>query len=241
MSEEKVDLVNNKGKVSYLSKLRHELKTPIHGVQGLAEYLLNNWDETTPETQKRCLQSILEASDRLMELVDALSNENSDQTSIEFSFKEVDLIDITKSTIRNFQNIHLVRSQIKLKVNFHIDSFITNADEFWYNQLLTNLLTNSLNYSDKGIITVNIRSKIIKNAEHLIISVIDEGVGIPESELASIFTPFNRSSRTNESTEGSGLGLSICREIVQAHGGIITAMNNDKIGSTVEFSSPKTR
>ena len=106
---------------------------------------------------------------------------------------------------------------------------------------MTNLLTNSLNYSDKGTITVNIGSKIIKNAEHLIISVIDEGVGIPESELASIFTPFNRSSRTNESTEGSGLGLSICREIVQAHGGIITAMNNDKIGSTVEFSTPKTR
>jgi len=239
-SKKDLDFSQNENSVPYLSKLGHELKTPIHGIQGLAEYLMNNWDTTNPETQKKCIESIHEASIRLIELVNTISSNNYNQKSIGFNFAKTNLVDVIKVTVKNFRKIHLLNSDIKLELNIHIDDFVSDIDEFWCQQLLTNLLANSLNYSSKGTISVNILSKSLDDIEYLVISVSDEGVGIPESELATIFSPFNRSSRTDANTEGSGLGLSICREIVQAHGGTITAMNNKIIGSTVEFSIPKT-
>ena len=240
-SDEALNLDGDENKIPYLSKLGHELKTPIHGIQGLAEYLTNNWYTTKVETKKKCIESIHEASEQLLELVNTISSDNYKQTSIGFNFKKNNLVDIIKATVENFRNIHLLSSKIKLELNIHIDDFVSDIDEFWCKQLLTNLLANDLNYSSEGTISVNVRPKLLQNIEYLVISVVDQGVGIPEGELASIFAPFNRGSRTEVNTKGSGLGLSICREIVQAHGGIITAMNNKTIGSTVEFSIPKTR
>ena len=240
-SEKDLDFNQDENSVPYLSKLGHELKTPIHGIQGLAEYLMNNWDATNAETQKKCIESIHEASVRLMELVNTISSDNYNQESIGFNFAKTNLVDVIKTTVDNFRNVHLLNKSIELELNIHIDDFISDIDEFWCQQLLTNLLVNSLNYSSKGTISVDVRPKVLEDIEYLVISVADEGVGIPESELASIFAPFNRGSRTNVITKGSGLGLSICREIVQAHGGAIAATNNEKIGSTVEFSIPKTR
>ena len=237
--EDNLSFENNENQVSYFSKIGHELKTPIHGIQGLAEYLINNWDDTNVETQKKCVSSILEASERLIELVSTLSLEKLKQTSIEFNFLQADIVEITKNTVENFKDVYLLDSKISLELKISEVSFVSDVDEFWYKQLLTNLLVNAFNYSKDGLISIDIRSKEVQENEYLFISITDQGVGIPESELNSIFTPYSRSSRTDSNTEGTGLGLSICREIVQAHKGIITAVNNEKVGSTVEFSIPK--
>jgi len=237
--EENQSFESNEEKVAYFSKVVHELKTPIHGIQGLAEYLLNNWDNTNTKIQKECINSILEASQRLSELTSSLTIEKFNKSSIGFNFTKVNLVETTQKVVKRFKNTYLLNSNISLKLQTNIDSFIVDADELWYEQLLTNLLANAFNYSKEGIILVNIRSKKIHNKEFLITSIADEGVGIPETELNSIFTPYNRSSRTDSNTQGTGLGLSICREIIQAHKGIITAVNNKKAGSTIEFSIPK--
>ncbi|MEM6339066.1 MAG: HAMP domain-containing sensor histidine kinase [Pseudomonadota bacterium] len=239
--EDGLSFENNENQVSYFSKIGHELKTPIHGIQGLAEYLINNWDDTNVETQKKCISSILEASQRLMELVSTLSLEKLKQTSIEFNFVQTDIVEITKKTVENFRDLYLLDSKISLELTVSEDSFVSDIDKFWYQQLLTNLLANAYNYSEDGVISVDIRSQKVQQSEYLLISITDQGIGIPESELNSIFAPYSRSSRANSSTEGTGLGLAICREIVQAHKGIITAVNNEKVGSTVEFSIPKYR
>jgi signal transduction histidine kinase len=226
-------------KASYLSKLGHELRTSIHGIRGLTEYLINNLDSVSAEDQKKHLHSILSASKNLTELTKALSVYNAEQTLIEFNFVATDIVAVTKSTIENFRNTYLIESKIKLESDFNIDIFNAKADKFWYEQLLTNLLSNSLNYSENGTILVNISSEKINNTDYIIISVTDEGAGIAEDELLSIFTPFNRGSRTRNNTKGSGLGLSICQEIVHAHGGTIKATNNKDAGSTIYFSLPK--
>ena len=238
--EKDITLEANENQVLYLAKIGHELKTPIHGIQGLSEYLINNWDNTDIETKKKCLNSILEAGNSLMELVGTLSVENLKQTSINFSFEQADIVEVTKKTIDNFKNIYLVNSKISLELKISIHSFVSSIDEFWYKQLLTNLLVNAFNYSKDGIISVDIRSKVYQDSNSLIISIADQGIGIPESELNSIFIPYSRGSRTNSITQGSGLGLSICREIIQAHKGTIIAKNNKTIGSTIEFSIPST-
>lgn len=237
--EENLSVENNEEKVAYFLKVVHELKTPIHGIQGLAEYLLNNWDDTNTKTQKECINSILEASQRLSELSSSLTIEKFNQSSIGFNFTKIDLVDATKKVVNHFKSTYLLDSKISLKLQINIDSFIVDADELWYEQLLMNLLVNAFNYSKDGVISVGVSSKKIHDKEYLITSIADEGVGIPEPELNSIFNPYNRSSRTDSNTQGTGLGLSICREIIQAHNGIITAVNNKKAGSTIEFSIPK--
>ena len=239
--EDGLSFENNENQVSYFSKIGHELKTPIHGIQGLAEYLVNNWDNTNVETQKKCISSILEASQKLMELVSTLSSEKLEQTAIEFNFAQADIVEITKNAVENFKDVYLLDSKISLDLKVSEDSFVSDVDKFWYQQLLTNLLVNAYNYSEDGVISVEVRLQKVQQSEYLFISITDQGIGIPELELNSIFTPYSRSSRTNSSTEGTGLGLSICREIVQAHKGTITAVNNEEAGSTVEFSIPKYR
>lgn len=239
LSEDNLTFKNSENQVSYFSKVGHEIKTPVHGIHGLAEYLINNWEDTNAETQKKCVKSILEASERLLELVGALSVEKLEQTSIEFKFSKSDIVEITKKTVKNFKDTYLLDDKISLELKIGIDNFISDVDEFWYEQLLTNLLVNAFNYSENGIISVDVSSKDLEDGEYLIISITDQGVGIPESELKSIFIPYSRSSRTDSSTEGTGLGLTICREIVEAHKGTITAINNEEVGSTVEFSIPK--
>lgn len=238
-TEQNQDFEDNEKKVAYFSKVVHELKTPIHGIQGLADYLLNNWDNTNTKTQKECVKSILEASQRLSELAGSLSIEKLNKSTIKFNFTKVDLVEITKKVVKHFKNTYLFNSKISLKLQINIENFIVNADELWYEQLLVNLLVNAFNYSEEGVISVRVDSKKTKDKEYLLTSIADEGVGIPELELNSIFTPYNRSSRTGSNTQGTGLGLAICREIIQAHKGIITAVNNKKAGSTIEFSIPK--
>ena len=93
---------------------------------------------------------------------------------------------------------------------------------------------NAINYSINGIITVT----LVQNSKECIISIQDEGIGILNEELDSIFTPFNRGSNKDNTGDGTGLGLTICREIVEAHNGYIKAFNNDGVGATVEFLIP---
>ena len=225
--------------VSYLSKLNHELKTPIHGIQGVATHLIENWVSTDENTKKQCINLIIDASNQLLELISNISNEKLNQTQIDFYFTEEDLIETTKSIVDNFKNTYLINSPISCQINTEIDEFVSKIDKFWYKQLLTNLLANALNYSNSGLILVTMHVKKIDEIENLFVSVKDEGVGIPPSEVATIFTPYNRSTRTNTNTKGTGLGLSICKEVIVAHAGTIKAKNNEKIGSTIEFSIPK--
>lgn len=238
-TENKLSFENNEEKVAYFSKVVHELKTPIHGIQGLAEYLLNNWDNTNTQTQKECINSILDASQRLSELSRSLTIEKFNQSAIGFNFTKIDLVEATQKVVKSFESTYLLNSKISLKLQINVDSFVVDADQLWYEQLLMNLLVNAFNYSKDGMISVSVRSEKIHDKVYLITSIADEGVGIPEPELNSIFSPYNRSSRTDSNTEGTGLGLSICREIIQAHKGMITAVNNKKAGSTIEFSIPK--
>ena len=107
-----------------------------------------------------------------------------------------------------------------------------------YRQLLTNLLSNSINYSDQGTILVKFTATKVNDVDSYIVSVSDEGVGIPDEELRNIFIPYNRGSVKNSYNEGTGLGLAICQEIVEGHGGTISASNNQEIGSIVEFIIP---
>ena len=229
---------SKKNEVSFLLKLSHELKTPIHGIRGISSYLNENWDQLDDITRRKSLSAILDASEGLTTLVDSLLSRTDDQEKIIFSFVKLDLVATTKKAVEICKNLHINRSDLTITLENTVDECWTIADPFWYGQLLTNLLSNSINYSKNGAITLKFKQEKINGIDSCTISVQDEGIGIPETELTNIFVPFNRGSRKDTYTKGTGLGIAICREIVEAHGGTITASNNQTIGSTVEFSIP---
>lgn len=233
-----LDLDSSEGDVSFLLKLSHELKTPIHGISGISTYLNSNWDELDDETRRKCLEGISSASESLVKLVNTLLEKTSNKEQINFDFKEVDLIKTTESVVESCKNLYINKKNIKIQLETEISNCLSIADSFWYGQVLTNLISNSINYSDKGTITVIFTTKKINKINHCVISVRDEGIGIPDAELDTIFMPFNRGSRNNSYVQGNGLGLAICQEIIEAHGGIINASNNQDIGSIVTFSIP---
>ncbi len=224
-------------KVSILSKLSHELKTPIHGISGISSYLLDNWNDLGDLEIEKCLSIIVEASSNLTALLNSILNSPSDKDELEFHFDKIDLIQTTKYAVERCKNLNLTKNKITIDFETNDNKCYAMADKFWINQLLSNLILNAVNYSDQGKITVSAQLGKVGNMDSCIISVKDEGRGIGKEELTSIFEPFNRGS-INQEVEGTGLGLTICREIVEAHNGKIFASNNSDKGSTIEFSIP---
>ncbi len=224
-------------KVSVLSKLSHELKTPVHGIKGVANYLHDNWQIMDENNKLKCLKAIIEVSDSLSGILASIVENIDNKENIEFNYAQTDLINVIKNSIKKCQNLYLNQTGFNIIFKSSLKSCITIADQFWINQLIINLLSNAINYNEKGIIIVDAQVKTQDNINYCIISVKDEGVGVDQKYLNSIFDPYNKGDISNTNKESTGLGLSICREIVDAHKGKIIASNSDS-GFTIEFSIP---
>ena len=224
-------------RVSILSKLSHELKTPIHGISGISSYLLDNWSNLSDSDKKKYLSSVVEASSQLTSLLSSMLTNSSDKDEIELNFEKIDLIETIKYAVEKSRNLNFTKNEITIGFETKDKECYTIADKFWITQLLSNLISNAVNYSDQGKITISAQLVKIDSIDSCLISVKDEGIGIAKKALNTIFDPFNRGSIGQE-IKGDGLGLTICREIVEAHDGKIFASNNPDIGSTIEFFIP---
>lgn len=229
-----------KTKASFLSKISHELKSPIHGIVSLSDFLEKNWDRVDDETKKNCVFEISKSSGALSALVESLFNYTAfDEGRIRFSLKKLDFLPLVNQVVKNM-GVFLVCNP-RLRIEFFSDISAGNilADELWFKQLLSNILINATKFSEKGLISVHVSEEHNDAGNFYKFSVSDEGLGIPENELVEVFNEFNSGSRQPENVNSTGLGLAICKEIVRAHGGKIWAANNEGVGITVTFLIPK--
>ena len=132
---------------------------------------------------------------------------------------------------------------LSFKLNDPSISTNVTCDFYKVGQVVRNLLSNAIKFTpEEKSIKIEFKRNESKNENNkmlsLELSVIDQGVGIPESELTSVFDKFTQSSKTKTGAGGTGLGLSICHEIVKAHGGKIWAENNPEGGATFSFVLP---
>ncbi|RTK93342.1 MAG: HAMP domain-containing histidine kinase [Rickettsiales bacterium] len=224
-------------KVSILSKLSHELKTPVHGIKGVANYLHDNWQKMDENNKLKCVKAIIEVSDNLTTILASIVENIDNQENIKFNFVDTDLIKVIKTAIQKCKNLYLNQEGFNIILNTELISCPAYIDEFWINQLIINLLSNAINYNERGIINVDAKIKMHKNIEHYVITVKDEGVGVDQKYLNSIFDPYNKGEINNIKEGSTGLGLTICREIVEAHKGKILAYNSET-GFTIEFTIP---
>lgn len=224
----------DKMKSQLLATVSHELRTPLASIKGFATTLLRDdvdWDE---ESRREFLSIIDEESDRLTELISNLL----DMSRIEAGILRVepeptDLDPILRETATEFQ---LMTRAHQIRVHVPHALPLVMADPRRARQVLRNLVENAIKYSpDGGSITISAR--VVNGRVRT--SVADHGIGIGPEQLEHIFDRFYQvDSASTRRVGGSGLGLSICKAIIEAHGERIWVESQPDMGSTFHFTLP---
>ena len=224
----------NRLKSNILSTVSHELRTPLASIKGYSTMLLDYERRLRREEKRECLEAIDRATDRLTELVERLLDMSRLEAGIFRLAKQPSRIDqlireaVADAQLRSPE--HKVIAELEKKLP------IWNVDGKRIRQVLDNLLENAIRYSNKGTEVV-VRAKT--KAEGLEISVSDQGVGIPAADIGKVFDPMYRlEERLGQDPRGLGLGLPLCKALVEAHGGWISIESVVGKGTTVHFTLP---
>jgi len=202
-------------KTDFLATVSHELRTPLTLILGYAE-LLSSREKFSPSGQEMA-QTVLRESQRLARLVDDLLDLSRIETGgLELHKEPVNLIRLTEESLDNFS---LLSPRHHLKTHIPQGLPWIMADRARISQAINNLLDNAIKYSPNGgTVTV----ELLRQAMEIVVRVRDQGVGIPPEKQKLLFTKFYRADESLKlAVRGTGVGLALCKYIVEAHGGRI--------------------
>ena len=224
-----------KMKDEFISVVSHELRTPLTSVRGALGLLNSGVLAKQPAKQTRVINIATESTEHLVRLVnDILELEKLESGKTSLIIEQIDLESLISQAIDRVL-LEAQKSQISIIKNYANCQFLGDSDRIL--QVLTNLLSNALKFSDPGS---KVEIVVSQSAEsQLVFSIKDHGRGIPEDRLDTIFERFHQvDASDSRSLGGTGLGLAICRSIVEQHSGKIWVESVFSIGSTFYFSIP---
>lgn len=202
-----------------LNNVNHELRLPVGNVMNFADMLSNGLGKYTKKQLKELSDEVFKNSNRLSTMIlNMLDLAMLNVKKIELNKKTINLSELVEDRVEQCRKIYVQGKNIGFKLDIEPDIF-ANIDANYIRQTIDNLVINAINYSKRGTITVNVSTQ---GKNMLIITIQDEGIGILESELYDIFTPFKMGGNTESKAEGRGVGLALCKAAVEAHGGQIT-------------------
>jgi heavy metal sensor kinase len=212
--------------------IAHDLRSPITVIRGLAEMTLAN--EQSIDEYKTMAASTVEECDRLLGVINTMLDiSEMDARIAKLKLSEIDIAKVVKDACELFEPVAEDKN-LTIKVEGYT-TFLIHGDIQKLQRVLANLLDNSLKYTPSGgTITILVEG----NETHVDIFISDTGIGISESDLPHIFERFYRGNH-GSSQAGSGLGLSLARAIVRAHGGDITVTSPLDKGSTFVVTLPR--
>ncbi len=220
---------------TFISVISHELQTPIAIIKGYASTLARADAKLDQETLRTRLQAIEEEADRLNKLVGNLLYASRIQAGgLQMDIAPLDLTNLIQAVVPRLR-VKSPDVTIKLELPPHLPAVMADRDRI--EEVLQNLLDNAVKYSPKQrILMVACRA----TSDEVIVSVSDEGMGIALRDQEQIFDRFYQAGKSmSHSTQGAGLGLYICRAIIEAHGGHIWVESVLHAGSTFSFSLPR--
>ena len=214
-------------KDDFINIASHELKSPLHPIYGFVE-LAQNGDIGTEEA----LAGISKQARQLEEVANRILDIGRiDNGILQLSYEKFSLSDLLIEIVSSY------RSNEKIKILTNIENRIeVEADRIRLGQVIRNLINNALKFTESGIIQVSIQHNLEKNMAEVTVS--DSGSGIHPEILPNLFNKFATRGPKTESWKGNGLGLYLCRGIINAHGGRIFAYNNKESGATIKFIVP---
>jgi signal transduction histidine kinase len=215
-----------------IGDVTHELRTPLTSIKGYMEGLVDGVLPATPETYNQ----IHHEADRLSRLVDDLQElSRVEAKAYALDFRSVTVSNLVQTTVKRLSP-QAAAKRIRLGSSLPADLPHILADEDRITQVLVNLVANAIQYTpEDGDVTIS----AARHEDEIYISVKDTGIGIPPEHVANLFTRFYRvdKSRSRNAGGGSGIGLTIAKHLVEAHGGRIWAESaGEGQGSTFSFS-----
>ncbi|MGG5252094.1 ATP-binding protein [Neobacillus sp. SM06] len=218
----------------FLASISHELRTPLTYIKGYAD--IARREHTSPEEREKYLEIIFEEGDKLAELIKELFHlAKMDQNTFSIEKESILLAPYLHSMI---EKISPAIKERQMELELHCPEKLTvEIDPVRFEQVILNLLDNARKYSEPN-------TKIVVEAKETesetVIAIKDHGKGIPAEDLPRIFDRFYRVDKSRaRSLGGSGLGLSIVKQLVEAHGGKISASSSPQSGTTFSIALPK--
>ena len=229
----------NRAKSDFLSSMSHEIRTPLNAIVGLSENLEER--ANCPKDMKEDLKDIVSASQTLLEIVgnimdiSKIESEKMEIVEIPYNFKE------EIETLARVSSTRIGNKPVELHVNIAEDiPYELLGDKAHMKQIINNLLTNAIKYTEKGHINLNVKCINRDDNCNLIITVQDSGRGIKKEDIEKLFTKFERLDiERNSTTEGTGLGLAITKKLVEMMGGKINVQSQYGLGSIFMVNIPQ--
>jgi two-component system phosphate regulon sensor histidine kinase PhoR len=219
----------------FIGNLAHELKTPLFNIQGFILTLLEvGLDD--PEINRKFLSKAEKNIDRMTGLLEDLDSISKIESGVMTIDPEVvNIVELSNDIVDNLER-KAKDANVNLKVR-STEDFIVLCDSQKIEQVLSNLLVNSINYGKDGGKT---RVRFYDMGENILIEVADDGIGIKEEDLLRIYERFYRVDKSrSRHAGGSGLGLAIVKHIVEAHGGNLHVRSTFEEGTTFSFTLKK--
>ena len=221
----------SRAKGAFLANMSHEIRTPLNAIIGYSQ-ILNQSRDLEPD-QKKMIQTIESSGNNLLELI----NEVLDYSKIEAGTKELnpkdfDLNELLEGLLTLFENRCEDKNLAVLLEGTDQTPIYVHGDEGKLRQVLVNLLGNAIKFTNTGKIVLELEKK---PAHHYAFQVVDTGLGIPEEDHAKILEPFQQ-SETGRFSGGTGLGLSLSKELVDLMGGELSLVSQEGKGSRFFFT-----
>ncbi|MFW6102249.1 MAG: PAS domain S-box protein [Chloroflexota bacterium] len=224
-------------KDEFIGLVSHELRTPLTVIGGCLSTLLTEWNRLSPNEVQQLLKDALMESESLSHLIENLLEVSRAQAQQLSLYSEpTDVKTLVKEVV---SKIKRQAPSYRFVTSFSDGLQLINADPLRIERILYNLLDNAAKYSPPGS---QIKVSVNTEPERLVIGVTDRGKGLSASERARIFGPFQRLENSRpDQARGAGLGLMVCRRLVEAHGGKIWVESKKGRGSTFFFSLPRSK
>lgn len=221
---------SNRLKTAFLANMSHEIRTPLNAIVGFSNVLIGK--EATDEEREQYCEIIQKNSDLLLHLInDILDISRLESGRIKLLSEKCDLIELCETAVATVEYTRRTDACFKLELPQGTVEFMTDSQRF--QQVLINLLTNAAKFTSSGSITINV--SVEESENRILVKVIDTGCGIPVDKSERIFERFEK---LDEHAQGTGLGLPICRVIIEQLGGKIWLDKEYVGGACFVFTHP---
>ncbi|MEL0043868.1 MAG: ATP-binding protein [Deltaproteobacteria bacterium] len=225
----------NEAKNQIMANTSHELRTPLHGIINLADLIRIGASGPVSPQAVQDLEMIINSASRLNSLVnDILDFSKLQKRQLEIQHKPVDLFQVTENSLALLKPLHREKP-IDLQNELTKDLPLVDGDEDRIQQILFNLLGNALKFTESG----EVRLSAVVQDGWVEVAVADTGIGIPQDKQERIFDAFEQGDASTERTHGgTGLGLSVAKQLIELHGGRIWLESVVGQGSVFRFTLP---
>ncbi|MBN1992755.1 MAG: GAF domain-containing protein [Anaerolineae bacterium] len=225
-------------KSEFLTSMSHELRTPLNSIIGFADVILQGIDGEVSDMALNDVRLIYNSGQHLLTLInDILDLSKIEAGEMELVREPLDIEEMV-SEVMNSASVLKKNKPVEIITNIEEDLPAIYADKLRINQILLNLVSNAVKFTDKGIVTIKAEISS-NNPSQALISVMDQGIGIPKNMLHTVFDRFRQVDASRKrKAEGSGLGLAICKQLVEMHGGMIEVTSVEGKGSNFYFTIP---